>query len=429
MQSKGRDLQGFVVLVIALGAVGFLLLRNAQPQVSYTLPGPTATITPLDSSWAQVIQDQLVNGATPIPTRELPPADIALPTLPPVTGTPVLLQPTELFKVITPTVTRFVPITPTLPGPTSAPSPTGQIRVVSNNNPRDDQFSPPPEIVPLSLDPRDHFWFKRPVDSSANSTSIFWYVYGSDGPQGTWRVHHGIDMPNPIGKAVRAAGPGRVVWAADHYAWREDGLVDAAYSYGNVVVIEHDFGYEGKRLYTLYAHLSVILVQVNDRVQTGTIVGLSGATGQVSGPHVHFEVRVEKNNYFYTRNPILWMAPYEDHGVIAGRVVYRDGSSVEDVKVSLIQPQTGRVVDTTTTYVNPHRPGATRWDVNPDDVWGENFVFGDVPAGNYLVSVTVSGLRLARDVTVRPATTSFIDLGQAPLGTSTPAGATPTPVL
>jgi murein DD-endopeptidase MepM/ murein hydrolase activator NlpD len=302
------------------------------------------------------------------------------------------------------------------------------MRVVSNNNPREEQFSPPPEIVPLSLDPRDHFWFKRPVDSSANSTSIFWYVYGSDGPQGEWRVHHGIDMPNPIGKAVRAAGPGRVIWAADHYAWREDGIVDAAYSYGNVVVIEHDFGYEGKRLYTLYAHLSVILVQVNDRVQTGTIVGLSGATGQVSGPHVHFEVRVEKNNYFYTRNPILWMAPYEDHGVIAGRVMYRDGTPVQDAKVSLIQPRTGSVVDTTTTYVHPHQPGATQWNVNPDDVWGENFVFGDVPAGNYLVSVSVNGLRLERDVVVHPATTSFIDLGQAPLGTSTPVEETPTPV-
>ncbi len=428
MPSKARDLQGCAVLIVAVAAGIFLLLRNARPQMTYTIPGPTASATAPDSAWAQVIQTQLINGATAIPTHDIPPSNVAPPTLALASGTPILVEPTQLFMAASPTATRFMPITPTLPGVTAAPSPTGSFRVVANNNPEDGQFSPPPEIVPLSLDPRDHFWFTRPVDSSANSTSIFWYAYGSDGPQQAWRVHHGIDLPNPIGKAVHAAGPGRVVWAADHYAWKEDGLVDEAYSYGNVVVIEHDFGYQGKRLYTLYAHLSVFLVQQNQRVDTGTIVGLSGATGNVSGPHVHFEVRVEKNNYFYTRNPILWMAPYENHGVIAGRVLYRDGSPIEDAVVYLINPRTGRVTDTTTTYVHPHRPNSRTWNVNPDDVWNENFVFGDVPVGTYQVTMTVNGVKLTRGITVNPGTTSFVDLGQAPLTAGAAAQATPTPV-
>jgi murein DD-endopeptidase MepM/ murein hydrolase activator NlpD len=429
MQSKARDLQGFLVLVVALLAGGFLLIRNMQPAVTYTIPGPTATITPPDSSWQQVIQQQLVNGPTAIPTRDVPASTLVAPTLPPVTGTAVLFQPTQVFRGTTPTATRFIPITATRPGPTAVPSPTGQFTVVANNNPFNGQFSPPPEIVPLSMDPRDHFWFKRPVDSSANSTSIFWYGYGSDGPQNTWRVHHGIDLPNPIGKEVRAAGPGHVIWADDHYVWRENGVIaDAAYTYGNVVIIEHDFGYQGQKLFTLYAHLSVILVHLNDRVQTGDIVGLSGATGQVSGPHVHFEVRVARNNYFDTRNPILWMAPYEGTGVVAGRVVYRDGRPVEDATVSLIDPRRGRITDTTTTYVHPHRPGATTWNVNPDDVWGENFVFGDVPTGEYQVVVNINGFRLTKDVTVHAGTTSFIDLGQAPVSTTIPPTRTPTPI-
>ncbi len=182
MASKARDLQGCAVLIVAVAAGIFLLLRNAQPQMTYTIPGPTASTTP-GSAWSQVIQTQLISGATSIPTRNIPPSNAALPTLALASGTPVLMEPTQLFVPVSPTATRYLPITPTLPGMTAAPSPTGSFKVVANNNPRDGQFSPPPEIVPLSLDPRDHFWFTRPVDSSANSTSIFWYAYGSDGPQ------------------------------------------------------------------------------------------------------------------------------------------------------------------------------------------------------------------------------------------------------
>ncbi len=423
MQSKARDIQGFVVLLLALLGGGFLLFRNMQPSVSYTIGGSTVTPTGA-SSWQDVIDQQLVNGPTSIPTRVLPVANVVPPTLPPVTGTPVLLEPTQVSHDPT-REPRVLPITPTRPAPTAAPSPTGQVTVVSNNRPSEGQFSPPQEQVPRSMDPHDHFWFKRPVDSSSNSTSIYWYPYGSDGPQNDWRIHHGLDMPNPIGQPVRAAGPGHVIWAADHYLWREEGVPpDKAYTYGNVVVIEHDFGYDGQKLFTLYAHLSRILVQVNDRVQTGDVVGLSGESGQVSGPHVHFEVRVGRNNYFTTRNPILWMAPYLDHGVIAGRVVFRDGLPVEDATVSLISLERGRVVDTTTTYVHPHRPGTSILGVNPDDYWNENFVFGDVPAGEYQVTVSINGVRLSKDVTVHAATTSFIDLGQAPSGSATPVATT-----
>ena len=268
------------------------------------------------------------------------------------------------------------------------------------------------------MDPRDHFYFKRPVDSSANSSSLQYYPFGSDGPQNVWRIHHGIDMPNPIGKEVRVAGPGRVVWAADNYVWRENGrIIDAAYSYGNVVIVAHDFGYNGLQLYTLYAHLSVILVKPNQIVQTGTVVGLSGESGQVSGPHVHFEVRVGDNLYSTTRNPILWMAPYLGHGVVAGRINYRDGAPAEDVTVSLLQR--GRVIDTTTTYVYQHQPGLSILNVKSDDIWKENFVFGDVPAGDYQVSVNIGGFKLTKDVNVRAGTTAFVDLGQAPLGPPT----------
>ncbi|HLY27730.1 MAG TPA: peptidoglycan DD-metalloendopeptidase family protein [Aggregatilineales bacterium] len=430
MKSKSRDLQGFAVLLIALIAGGYILLRNTHPQLSYSVPGPTASQTPRDVSWEQMLQEQLINGSTALPTRDLPAAAFVAPTLPPLSGTLVLVQPTELFQPTTPTPTRFIPVGPTRAGPTAVPSPTSVIQVVANNRPSEGQFSPPPEIVPLSMDPRDHFWFKRPVDASANSTALQYYPYGSDGPQANLRIHHGIDLPNPIGKEVYAAGPGHVVWAADNYRWVENGkIVDAAESYGNVVVVEHDFGFDGQLLWTLYAHLSVILVRVNQRVQTGDVIGLSGQSGNVSGPHVHFEVRVGDNNYANTRNPILWMAPYLDHGVIAGRIAYQDGTAVEDASVSL--NQNGRVIDTTTTYVMEHLSVRTHINVNSDDVWKENFVFGDVPAGIYQVSVNLGGFKLSKDVNVRAGTTSYVDLGQAPIAavTATPVGSGATPVL
>src|SRR5664279_243132 len=98
MQTKGRDLQGFFVLLVALVAGGYLLLRNVQPPASYTVPAPTSSATPQDSSWEQVIEQQLVDGSTSQATRAVQGATYSPPTIPPVEGTPILFQPTQLFQ-------------------------------------------------------------------------------------------------------------------------------------------------------------------------------------------------------------------------------------------------------------------------------------------------------------------------------------------
>ncbi len=412
---------GIAVLILASAAVLLLWWLLNRPAIADAEPAPPTSIavlpnpteTPRRRDWEAVVQGELLSAQTaPPPTFTLAPTHTPTP-------------PLSLLWQQTPTPTRFQPDRATVAAPIASASPEAPA-IARNNDPRRGEFSPPPEQVPLSLDPRDHFWFRRPVDSSANSASIFWYTYGSDGPRNEWRVHHGVDLPNPIGKEVRASAAGRVIWAADNYIWYENGrYVESAYTYGNVVIIEHNFGFQGKRLYTLYAHLQVVLVEAGQDVQTGEIIGLSGRSGVVSGPHVHFEVRVGRNSYYETRNPILWMAPYENHGVIAGRVLFPDGTPVQDVTVSLLR--NGRVVDTTTTYVNPRLPNKRTWNVNSDEVWRENFVIGDVPAGVYQLAVNVSGRRLVRDVIVRPATTSFVDFGESeavplPTPSPTPAG-------
>ncbi len=417
MQStKSRDAQGCMVIGVAVLVIGFLLFRNAQPTVFFTLPAPTPTGTAVDTSWQQVLQGPVLDGATVLPTAVLPTAYSA-PTLTPF-GTPILVQPTQVFVAVVASPTRSFPITATLPGLTAVPSPTGQFIVAKNNKPSEGQWSLPPEQAPVSRDLRDHFYFKRPVDANANSTSLFYYPYGSNGPESQWRVHHGLDMPNADGTAVRAAADGVVVWADDHYRWIEGGVVaDGAESYGNVVIIAHNFGYHGQQLYTLYAHLSKILVTLNEPVSVGQVVGLSGHSGYVSGPHLHFEVRLGDNLYWNTRNPLLWMAPLLDHGVVAGKLLYQDGSPVEHAVISL--SQNGRLVDTTTTYVRPKRVASNgkRWDghdVDGDDEWHENFAFGDVPIGHYEISVNLGGTRLTRQLDVQAATTTFVDFGFAP---------------
>jgi murein DD-endopeptidase MepM/ murein hydrolase activator NlpD len=87
-------------------------------------------------------------------------------------------------------------------------------------------------------------------------------------------IHKGMDFRAAAGTPVRAGNSGVVV------------LARPLYYEGNFVVIDHGLG-----LYTLSMHLSRIDVQEGQRVATGDLLGLSGATGRVTGPHLHWAVR------------------------------------------------------------------------------------------------------------------------------------------
>jgi murein DD-endopeptidase MepM/ murein hydrolase activator NlpD len=223
-------------------------------------------------------------------------------------------------------------------------------------------------------------------------------------------------MPNPIGESIRAAGPGIVLWAASGFRVEQsDGSVsEYTSSYGNTVLIQHDFGYRGQPIYTLYAHMSAILVARGQRVQTGDIIGLVGDTGVVTGSHVHFEVRVGRNSIYAVHNPVLWMVPYVDYGTIAGRVIGPNGQLLTDQDISVIDRATGRVVQTTTSYIWRDNNEDGFSDVNSDPSWGENFALGDIPRGRYQVVTRIDGQRVARLVDVIPGTTAFVELALQP---------------
>lgn len=90
-----------------------------------------------------------------------------------------------------------------------------------------------------------------------------------------WRMHTGIDFGAAYGAAIHAAGTGVVVTAGPMGG------------YGNAVLIDHGGG-----LATLYGHTSRIVVSAGQHVTAGQVIGYVGSTGESTGPHLHFEVRV-----------------------------------------------------------------------------------------------------------------------------------------
>jgi len=95
------------------------------------------------------------------------------------------------------------------------------------------------------------------------------------GPRGA-RFHEGVDLLADRGTDVHAAAPGRVTFAGYAYG-----------GWGRLVVVAHSDGVR-----TMYAHLSVVGVRLGEIVSTGSVLGQVGATGDATGPHLHFEVRV-----------------------------------------------------------------------------------------------------------------------------------------
>jgi len=112
----------------------------------------------------------------------------------------------------------------------------------------------------------------------SGSGVLGWPVSGTvtSGFGARWgRVHEGIDIAVGEGTPVRAAAAGTVIYAG----WMS--------GYGNLVVVDH-----GNGLSTAYAHNSSLAVSVGQSVAAGEVVSYSGNTGNSTGPHVHFEVRV-----------------------------------------------------------------------------------------------------------------------------------------
>lgn len=127
----------------------------------------------------------------------------------------------------------------------------------------------------------------------AKHTLTAGYYYSGGG------LHRAIDLRAAVGTPVYAAEAGTVETA---YRWNGKVTAGDTNSYGNMVKLRHA-DYRGGRLETLYAHLDTLCVTAGQRVAEGALLGYSGATGNVTGPHLHFEVRWKGER----RNPLCWL--------------------------------------------------------------------------------------------------------------------------
>ena len=151
------------------------------------------------------------------------------------------------------------------------------------------------KLVPTFSESLDEYNYLRSSNLSRSSYARRWHlntkpsIWPVDGPlmssfgqrsdpfSGEGALHKGVDISAPIGTPVRCTADGIVTFA------------DRSGGYGRLIVIDHGNGYE-----TYYAHLSRIDVIEGQEIRQGEFIGAVGATGRVTGPNLHYEVRVGK---------------------------------------------------------------------------------------------------------------------------------------
>jgi murein DD-endopeptidase MepM/ murein hydrolase activator NlpD len=285
------------------------------------------------------------------------------------------LPPTPILPTPVPDPLRFV-------FPTPAPPPVSAWR-------------PPLYPVPWAPTIYDHFYFTRPIAADEINWPSQNYRYGGEFFEDV--IHTGVDIPAPEGTPVLAAGPGKVVWAG-YGVYR--GGNDPTDPYGLAVTLRHDFGYQDQPLYTVYGHMNQVDVAVGQHVETGERLGLVGKTGRVTGPHLHFEVRLGNNDFYSTRNPELWVAPPIGWGILAGRIMDSNGQLVPKLPI---------IVTSLANNQNWFGRSYGSEAVNSDPYYQENLVIGDLPAGKYTLRVAYAGLYFTQEVEIQAGLVSYFN--------------------
>jgi len=227
--------------------------------------------------------------------------------------------------------------------------------------------------IPYALGPHDHFYLDRPIAVTEVNWPLPDYRYGYQEAE-TDSPHTGVDIDAPLHTPILAAGDGKVVFAGYGLALGGENTADP---YGLAVVIKHDFSFDGQSLMTVYAHMEKIEVKVGQSVTTGEEIGRVGITGNTTGPHVHFEVRLEKGNTYTVQNPELWMVPPTDSGVLVAQIKNKYGGPING-KTMWVKSLTSGQTWTVITYADIN--------VRKDPYYQENLTLSDLPTGEYEIS-------------------------------------------
>jgi hypothetical protein len=204
---------------------------------------------------------------------------------------------------------------------------------------------------------------------------------------------------------VLAAADGVVVVAGDDSSTNYGYYANA---FGNLVILKHDLARFGEPIYTLYAHLSQINVDIDDTVSRGDVIGLVGNTGDVEGSTLYFEIRLGENNYRAPQNPDLWLEPLADDngqtmGALAGQIVEEDGDFIAVPNIVIEQLAGPGQPAEDTIYIKTYSSESMRGL----PVHGESFALGDLPAGSYQITFMMEGVNQAI-VDVEPGKLTFV---------------------
>lgn len=323
-------------------------------------------------------------------------------TMVPVTPLPVKPTDTHVsLNLATLTVTQEPVVSPSpspIPVTPEFSVPPAGLRAIS-------AWRPPVYPVPWVPSPQDHFYFSNPIAAYDIKGAFSPYSYGDVFFENV--VHAGVDIPGEIGTPILAAGAGKVIYAGQGVYRGGNNILDDPY--GKAVVIEHSFKYQGEALYSLYAHLDEILVKVDESVQSGQMLGLMGSTGKTTGPHLHFEVRVGKNEYFSTRNPYLWISPPIGWGVLVAQILTYEGRVHERQIVYLTRSEDdlrGDKLDDLTWIGKSYQNEA----INSDPYYLENLVIANIPAGRYQLSIPITeiGIGYQKEIAIKPGQVTFV---------------------
>ena len=262
-----------------------------------------------------------------------------------------------------------------------------------------------PTFAPPSPISEPHFWLDSPFPGGFNQLYSPGYQFGSTGG-GRYRIHHGVDIGNPVGTPVLATASGEVV-----HAGPDNPALLGPYNdfYGNSVVIRLDRKLNTSRgeqdVFVLYGHLVSVDVQNGQWVGAGDYLGGVGMTGIAIGPHLHMEVRIGQNSYLHTVNPALWMRPAAYTGTVAVRLLSAAGRTWPGVQLSLYRYEEDGVRWYRVVETYPEKES-----IGPDPSWGENGALSHIPVGTYLLSGFVNGEEVRQEIAVKDGETTFVEL-------------------
>jgi murein DD-endopeptidase MepM/ murein hydrolase activator NlpD len=230
-----------------------------------------------------------------------------------------------------------------------------------------------------------HQWMLRPISPTDQNCKDQTYLYGST-MGGNFRQHQGNEYNNPEGVPTLAVDDGSIVF--------EDTSIGHA-------VLRCDRQQDGVDIFAHYHHQDKIVKSVGDHLRRGEQIGMVGKKGNVTNEHLHFEVAYTElgsqieSTTTRTRNSELWVAPLQGCGTIVGNLVDSLGMPVGGARIyGLTKPiPTETPFSFAETYMEK---------VHPDDVYKENFVIGDVPAGDYVLFASVSDTKSRIKVHVDP---------------------------